>query len=103
MQESINLKKEVERQTSILKLALGDNHIIDELKSEDNIYKFIDCLKLFSFRYSVIITSFDTPCGPDFSPALSEKLKSLGLKVDLSDKYRMEYKLRCMLFRTNRV
>ena len=85
------LQNEIEVFKCKLLLTSGDPLSIDKLIKEENIYKYIDLLKSFSFRYTVIILAYDTPTGPGFTAELSNKLKSLGLNVDLSDKFRMAY------------
>jgi|GEM_PF-4290620 len=89
--QTIELQNEIEILKRRLLLASGDPLSIENLTKEENIYNYIGLLKAFSFRYSVIILAYDTPTGPGFTVELSDKLRDLGLKVNLRDKFRMGY------------
>lgn len=64
---------------------------LKNLKNEEDLIKYLTLLKEFSRRYTVIITSYDTPFGPGYSERLSHYIMSLGVKTNLFGKYRHGY------------
>lgn len=61
--------------------------------AETDFSRYIELLYQASMDgYSILITSMDTPCGSSrFSEKLGEKLQSLGLAVNLCNKWRASY------------
>ena len=71
--------------------SIGENELILTNLLQDDLMKYLDLLKDFSKRYTVIIVSYDTPFGPGYKRELSYKLMSLGLEIDLFGKFRASY------------
>lgn len=67
--------------------------ITEILKEEEDFSSYIDGLQMAcKCGFSILLAVCDTPCGsPDFSYAMGEKLRQLGLNVNLSTKYRASY------------
>ena len=61
------------------------------LREEENLFKYIALVNVFSKRYTVIIVSYDTPYGPGYKPELSRRIMQLGLHTDLYGKFRASY------------
>lgn len=63
------------------------------LQEEEDFSSYIDALQTAcKCGFSILLAVCDTPCGsPDFSYAMGEKLRQLGLNVNLSTKYRASY------------
>ena len=67
--------------------------ISEILKEEENLSNYIDGLQMAcQSGFSIFITICDTPCGsPDFTFEMGERLRQLGLNVNLSTKFRASY------------
>lgn len=52
---------------------------------------YIDRLRIDASQYAIFIASCDTPYGPGMTPQCIQKLMSLGLKTNLSEKFRCGY------------
>lgn len=64
---------------------------IYELQNEEDFIRYLSLLNKFSNRYTILISSYDTPFGPGYSQELSKEIMTLGLKIDLYGKYRAAY------------
>lgn len=66
---------------------------LEKLREETELSHYIDLLsEVLQDGYSVIITSMDTPCGSRrFTRELGEKLRLLGMDINLCDKWRASY------------
>lgn len=74
----------------------SDNEIeiidTEKLYNETNFIRYLELLKPFSKKYTVIICSLDTPCGAnDFTAYIGAKIIALGTKINLAGKYRCAY------------
>lgn len=63
----------------------------ETLRNEHNFLNYVRMLKSFAKKYCVIITAYDTPCGPAYTQAISKEVMDIGLKVDLYNKFRCPY------------
>ena len=64
---------------------------IEQLKKEEDFSAYLSALKHISQRYTVIITSYDTPYGPGYHKELSPLFANIGLSIDLYGRYRAGY------------
>lgn len=87
----LDLKKENTRLKNDLEAAKGKGLSLEKLKQEQNFLEYIRMLGFFSKRYMVMISASDTPCGPEYSKAVSAEVMKLGLKINLCDKFRHGY------------
>lgn len=87
----IELKKENIRLKTDLEAAKGKWLSIYKLKNEQNFIEYIRLLRFFSKRYMVMIAASDTPCGPAYSDEVSSEVMTLGLQINLYNKYRYGY------------
>ncbi len=72
-------------------ISVTANPNIHELQNEDDLIRYLRLLKAFSERYTILISSYDTPFGPGYPHELSEALAALGTAIDLYGKYRAAY------------
>ena len=68
------------------------NFSIEQLKEETNFIRYIELLQWAAERYCILIASSDTPCGsPLFTHNVGQELCKVGIKTNLSDKFRASY------------
>ena len=68
------------------------NFSVEQLKDETNFIRYIELLQWAAERYCILIASSDTPCGsPLFTRSVAQELCKVGIKTDLSDKFRASY------------
>lgn len=87
----IALIQERNRLQEELDAARGKGLRQEMLTGESNFVEYIKKLILFSKRYLVLIVASDTPCGPAFTEEIASELLELGLKINLSGKFRHSY------------
>lgn len=87
----IIFQKEIARLKDILSVSRGYGLSVEKLKSEHDFLNYVELLKKFAKRYTVMIAASDTPCGMAYTQEVSHKLMGLGLKVDLFEKFRFGY------------
>lgn len=63
----------------------------EELRNERNFFDYLKKLRYFAKKYCVIIAANNTPWGEAFTPDLTREVMSIGLKVDLYQKFRCPY------------
>ena len=68
------------------------NFSVEQLMDETNFIRYIELLQWAAERYCILIASSDTPCGsPLFTHSVAQELCKVGIKTDLSDKFRASY------------
>lgn len=84
--EVLNTIIEIREKLDSIKLEYTDPYA---LSTETDFSHYLDLLNQASEDgYSIIVTSMDTPCGSRrFTPELGEKIRQLGLDINLSDKW----------------
>lgn len=88
---SLSFKRKAAQQEIALSAARGDGLSLQQLKSEHDFLRYIKLLKGFAQRYCVMISVSNTPCGPAYTDEVSRLVMNLGLKINLSDKFRCAY------------
>lgn len=74
-----------------LSAARGHGLSAEKLQAETDFMSYVKLLKGFAQRYCVMIAVCDTPVGPFTTREATGALKSIGLNVDLFQKYRCPY------------
>nr|AGS54214.1 hypothetical protein [uncultured bacterium contig00107] len=69
-----------------------ENQGIETLKNETDFVRYLELLKPFSKKYTVIICCMDTSAGGnDFTPHIGAKITALGTRINLAGMYRCAY------------
>lgn len=68
------------------------NFSLEYLKEETNFIRYISLLQWATEKYCILVASSDTPCGSRFfTHSVAQELCKIGIKTDLSDKFRASY------------
>ena len=73
------------------RLELAETEKIRELQAEEDFIKYLNRLVYFTKKYTVIVVSRDTPCGPHYTTEMDALRFKLGFRTALYDKFRCSH------------
>jgi hypothetical protein len=86
-----NLRSRVALLESVISYKPNCPPTIEALKTETNFNNYICLLKLFYYKFVVVIAVSDTPCKRDMNAQEFFCLQSMGFATNLFNKYRLPY------------
>ena len=64
---------------------------LEELVNERDFANYLRMLRSFAQRYCVMVTAYDTPCGPKLTKEIAAVMMEIGFKENLFGKFRCGY------------